>query len=84
MRSSNVVRQACTFLLFLRLLRTLWAVLCAHLLFLTLAHTWVCLLCVCGSGIFSPLDPLPSSGNRSIQRKSKSLGADQDGWSKVM
>ena len=43
---------------FLRVLRTLWAVACAHRVSQTVCYTWVCLLCVCGSGIFSPLSLL--------------------------
>ena len=50
------------FMSFLRVLRTLWDVACAHRVAQTFSYMWVCLLCVCGSGIFSPLHPLPSSG----------------------
>ena len=46
---------------FLRVLRTLWAVACAHRVSQTVCYTWVCLLCVCGSGIFSPLSLLASA-----------------------
>ena len=52
------LRDGRAFTSFLRVLRTMWAVACAHCGAQTFCYTWVCLLCVCGSGIFSPLDPL--------------------------
>ena len=42
------------FLLILRFLRTLCAVACASRVAQTFCYTRVCVLCVCGSGIFSP------------------------------
>ena len=52
------LRDGRAFMSFLRVLRTLWAVACAHRVAQTFCYTRVCLLCVCGSGIFSPLHPL--------------------------
>ena len=36
------------FMSFLRVLRTLWVVACAHRVAQTFCYTWVCLLCVRG------------------------------------
>ena len=47
-----------TFYSFLRVLRTLYDVVCAHRVAQTFCYVWVCLLCVRGSGIFTPVRPL--------------------------
>ena len=59
-RSRGTASRACAFLLILRFLRTLCAVACASRVAQTFCYTRVCLLCVCGSGVFSPLHPLRS------------------------
>ena len=57
-RSSGTGRHVCAFCSFLRFLRTLCAVACASRVAQTFCYTRVCLLCVCGSGVFFPLHPL--------------------------
>ena len=56
------LRDGRAFMSFLRALRSLWAVACAHCVAQTFCYTWVCLSCVCGSGFFFPLDPLARDG----------------------
>ena len=59
-RSRGTARSRRAFLLILRFLRMLWAAACAFRVAQTFCYTRVCLLCVCGSGVFSPLHPLRS------------------------
>ena len=49
------LRDGRAFMSFLRVLRTLWAVACAHRVAQTFCYTWVSVLCVYEAGIFSPL-----------------------------
>ena len=39
------LRDGRAFMSFLRVLRTLWAVACAHRVAQTFSYTWVCVLC---------------------------------------
>ena len=45
------LRDGRAFMSFLRVLRTLWAVACAHRVAQTFCYTWVCVLCVYEAGI---------------------------------